>query len=121
MRLKDKVAVITGAASGIGEATAHLFVEEGAKVIIADIDREGGERVTRDLQEKGGESAFIPVDVSKEEEALRLGPFAMERFGAVHILVNNAGVRVYGPITEASEESWGLYSWSKPKRDCLLL
>lgn len=106
MRLKDKVAVITGAASGIGEATAHLFVEEGAKVIIADIDREGGERVTRDLQEKGGESAFIPVDVSKEEEALRLGPFAMERFGAVHILVNNAGVRVYGPITEASEESW---------------
>jgi NAD(P)-dependent dehydrogenase (short-subunit alcohol dehydrogenase family) len=107
-RLDGKVAVITGGGSGIGEATAKRFAQEGARVVILDRDAEGGERVLREIREAGGEAAFLRAEVSVEAEALALAPFTIERFGALHLLVNNAGARVYGPVTEATEESWDL-------------
>src|SRR5438105_2713618 len=107
-RLDGKVAVVTGGGSGIGEATAKRFAAEGARVVVLDRDAEGGERVTREIGAAGGEAAFLRAEVSIEAEALALAPFAVERFGALHILVNNAGARVYGPVTEATEESWDL-------------
>ncbi len=105
-QLDGKVAVITGGGSGIGEATAKRFAAEGAKVVVLDRDSEGGERVVAAIQAAGGEAAFLRAEVAREAEALTLAPFAVERFGALHLLVNNAGMRVYGPVTEATEESW---------------
>jgi NAD(P)-dependent dehydrogenase (short-subunit alcohol dehydrogenase family) len=105
-QLNGKVAVVTGGGSGIGEATAKRFAVEGARIVVLDRDVEGGERVTREIREAGGEAAFLRAEVAIEAEALALAPFAIERFGALHILVNNAGARVYGPVTEATEESW---------------
>src|SRR6266516_3546220 len=105
-QLNGKVAVVTGGGSGIGEATAKRFAAEGARVVIVDRDPEGGERVVAEIRGAGGEAVFLKAEVSIEAEALGLGPFTIERFGALHILVNNAGARVYGPVTEATEESW---------------
>src|SRR5712692_10466077 len=98
--LEGKVAVVTGGGSGIGEATAKRFASEGARVVLLDRDGEGGERVMREIREAGGEAAFLRAEVSVEAEALALAPFAVERYGALHLLVNNAGARVYGPVTE---------------------
>ena len=106
MRLKNKVAIVTGGGAGIGRATAILFAEEGAKVVIADVDEETGHDAVKHIQAAGGEAAFIKTDVSIEAEAVAMSRFAVERFGQINVLVNNAGMRVYGPITEATEESW---------------
>lgn len=107
-QLDGKVTVVTGGGSGIGEATAKRFAAEGARVVVLDRDPEGGERVAGEIRRAGGEAAFLRAEVEREAEALALGPFAVERFGALHVLVNNAGARVYGPVTEATEESWNL-------------
>ena len=72
MRLKDKVAIATGAASGIGQATALLFAEKGARVVVADIDSEGGERTVAEINDKGGEAILVPADVSREEDARKI-------------------------------------------------
>jgi NAD(P)-dependent dehydrogenase (short-subunit alcohol dehydrogenase family) len=77
-------------------------------VAILDRDADGGEREVREIREAGGEAAFLRAEVSVEAEALALAPFTIERFGALHLLVNNAGARVYGPVTEATAESWDL-------------
>lgn len=106
MRLKDKVSIVTGGGSGIGRATAILFAEEGSKVVIADFDPEGGRETVKCIQANGGEAAFIEVDVSVEAEAFQIARFAVEQHGKINVLVNDAGMRVYGPITEATEESW---------------
>jgi len=105
-QLDNKVAVVTGGGSGIGEATAKRFAAEGGRVVVLDRDAEGGERVTREIRDAGGEAAFLRAEVAVEAEALALAPFAIEQFGALHLLVNNAGARVYGPVTEATAESW---------------
>lgn len=91
MRLKDKVAVITGAGSGFGEGMARLFAEEGAKVVIADIDETGGKRVAQVIQQQGGQAMFQKADVSKDAEVKALVDAAVKQFGRVDIMVNNAG------------------------------
>jgi NAD(P)-dependent dehydrogenase (short-subunit alcohol dehydrogenase family) len=104
MRLEDKVAVVTGAASGIGEATVELFAEEGARVVVLDID-ERGEEVARRLRGNGATTLFIRADVSKEHEVR----VAMERteseLGGLDILVNNAAAFVHKGL-EASTSDW---------------
>ena len=100
-RLRDKVAVVTGGGSGIGEATAKLFAEEGASIVIADWDAKNGRRVAGEV---GG--AFVRVDVSKERDCKRMAAFARKHFGAIHVLVCDAGVRVWGPSSETTEKEW---------------
>jgi NAD(P)-dependent dehydrogenase (short-subunit alcohol dehydrogenase family) len=105
-RLSGKVAAITGGASGIGEATLRLFVEEGARVAFADRDRERGERIAAELHASGAEVRFVEAQMQRETEAIAFIQQAEAHFGHLHILVNNAGIRMYQRVTEASEASW---------------
>lgn len=92
MYLGDKVVVITGGASGIGKAMCKLFGAKGAKVVVADIDEERGVKVVREIKNATGEAIFIRTDVSKYEEVKTLIESAVETFGRVDVMVNNAGV-----------------------------
>lgn len=105
MRLKDKVAIVTGGGAGIGEATARLFAEEGAKVVVADIDRKTGESVASSIREKGGQAAFVPADISKEEDARRISSEAVRAFAGIDILVNNAATFILKGI-DATVDQW---------------
>jgi len=106
MRLKSKVAIITGAASGIGRATAELFAEEGAKVVVADIDSAGGEQTVSNIRSKGGEARFVHADISKEEDAKRISEETVKAYGRIDILVNNAAAFVFKSLEEATVEDW---------------
>ena len=90
MRLEGKVAIITGAAQGIGQAYALGFAAEGAKIVIADIA--DGQNVVKEVEAKGGEAIFIKTDVSREDECMAMAKAAVEHFGAIDILINNAAV-----------------------------
>lgn len=92
MRLKDKVAIITGAARGIGRETALLFAAEGAKVVIADVDEDGGKQVEKEILDQKGEALFVRTDVTDFSSAKRMAKACVERFGRIDILVNNAGI-----------------------------
>ena len=105
MRLKDKVAIVTGAASGIGRATAILFAEEGASVLLADINAEAGQSVAQGIKEKGGKAKFLQADTSQESECQRIVEACRQEFGGVHILVNNAARFVLKGV-EATPEDW---------------
>ncbi len=106
-RLKGKVAVITGAASGIGRATAIKFAGEGAAVVIADLNVEGGEAAVRDCKENGGRAVFQKTDVSAEAEVKALIARALKEFGRLDIIYNNAGiVGATGSIEQTSVEDW---------------
>lgn len=105
-RLDGKVAAITGGASGIGEATVRLFIAEGAKVAFADRDRERGEHIAAELEAAGADAIFVAADMQREAEATAFIQQAETHFGHLHILVNNAGIRMYQKVTEASEASW---------------
>jgi NAD(P)-dependent dehydrogenase (short-subunit alcohol dehydrogenase family) len=91
-RVQDKVAIVTGGSSGIGEATARLLAKEGAKVAIVDIDDSNGERVASQIKETGGISGFWHLDISSENEVERVFAEIYQTFGQLNILVNNAGV-----------------------------
>lgn len=103
MRLQGKSAIITGAASGIGEASARLFVAEGAQVAIVDYQKEEGERLAGEL---GNATFFLHADVSKGADMERMAQATIERFGRIDILFNNAGVSCVGPIHETAEAEW---------------
>jgi NAD(P)-dependent dehydrogenase (short-subunit alcohol dehydrogenase family) len=92
MRLKDKVAIITGAAAGMGAATARLFAREGAKLILTDIDDTDGLAVTADIVRANGDARFERHDVSKEADWQRVVDSALAAYGRIDVLVNNAGV-----------------------------
>jgi dihydroanticapsin dehydrogenase len=105
MRVKDKVAIVTGAASGIGQTTAEVLAEEGAKVVVADIDVGGSEANVAAIRGKGGTAVFVPADISKEADAKRISDEAVRNFGRIDILVNNAATFVLKGF-EASVEDW---------------
>jgi NAD(P)-dependent dehydrogenase (short-subunit alcohol dehydrogenase family) len=106
-RLDGKVAVITGAASGIGRATAIRFAGEGAAVVIADLNDEGGEAAVRDCKENAGRAVFQKTDVSAEAEIKALIARAIKEFGRLDIMFNNAGLGgAVGPIDETTVENW---------------
>ena len=104
MRLQDKVAIITGAASGIGRATAALFAREGAPLVLNDIDRQGLETAAAQLGK--GKHRAVAGDISKEETARRLAEEAMSAFGRIDVLVNNAGIHFLKDVTDMSVEEW---------------
>ncbi len=90
MRLKDKIAWITGGGAGIGRATAVRFAQEGARVVVLELDRERGEKVSAEIREAGGEVALVVGDVTDEEDVTRAVDAAVEQFGGLDVLVNNA-------------------------------
>ncbi|HLW27048.1 MAG TPA: SDR family NAD(P)-dependent oxidoreductase, partial [Kiloniellales bacterium] len=92
MRLKDKVAVVTGAAAGIGLACAEAFVREGAKVVLSDVNTERGEAAAEKLQAEGGEAVFVACDVGDRKQVDELIQAAVAAFGSVDIAVANAGI-----------------------------
>ena len=104
--LKGKVAIVTGGGSGIGRSTALLFSQEGAKVIVGDISDDNGIETTRMIQDKGGESLFVRIDVSRKEEAERMVRIALDRFERVDILANIAGTPAKGGLLSGTVEDW---------------
>ncbi len=105
MRLKDKVAIITGGAAGIGRATAELFAEEGGWVVVADLDEVAGRETVALIEGKQGKAMFVPTNVALEKDARRVAQAAIEAYGRLDILVNNAAAFVLKGI-EATIEDW---------------
>jgi len=106
MKLKDKVAIVTGAAKGIGWGIAKVFLEEGAKVAVVDWDEKTGKQTVEAFKQKGGEAIFIECDVSDERQVKSMVEKTIGAFGRIDILVNNAGVGIYKPVLETSSEDW---------------
>lgn len=106
MRLKDKVALITGGGSGIGEATALRFVEEGAKVAINDVVEESANNVVEKIKAKGGEAIACIGDISNKEDAEGLVKKVVDHFGRLDILVNNAGINRDALMGKMTEDQW---------------
>lgn len=104
--LAGKVAVVTGAASGIGEAIARRLVREGAFVAVCDLDETGGERVARELAQDGGRGQFFRLDVSREEQVSQVLQTIAEHYQKIDIMVNNAGVGKAGTVLEQTEAEW---------------
>jgi NAD(P)-dependent dehydrogenase (short-subunit alcohol dehydrogenase family) len=105
-RLEGKVAIVTGSGGGIGEATAKLFAQEGAKVVVVDINEEGGKRVEKEIRQGGGEAVFIRSDVASEENWQSLMKATIEKYGKLNILVNNAGISQIAGVEIATLEDW---------------
>jgi meso-butanediol dehydrogenase / (S,S)-butanediol dehydrogenase / diacetyl reductase len=105
-KLDGMSAAVTGGASGIGEATVRRFIAEGAEVAFADRDAKGGRRVAAEIAAAGGKVLFVEADVGHESACLAFIQQTRERFGRLNILVNNAGVRMYQTVVEATAESW---------------
>lgn len=105
-RVKGKVAIITGAASGLGRGAASLLASEGASVIIADINEAGGKEVAGETRRDGGQAVFIKLDVSSESDWNKVIENVLSEFGKLDVLVNNAGVELVKEIADTSLEEW---------------
>lgn len=106
MRLQNKIAIITGAGSGIGRGIALAFVKEGAKVVVADWSEEGGKETVEQIRKIKGEAVFVKTDVSKAADIDEMVKTCLDKFGRVDILVNNAGIVRFAPLHETTEEDW---------------
>ncbi len=107
--LENKVAIITGAGSGIGKAAAALFSKEGAKVVVSDISEQNGNSAVEEIKKSGGDAFFVKADSSKPEDNEALVKQTLERYGALDIAVNNAGIG--GPLSATGE--YPVDGWQK--------
>uniref|UniRef100_A0A7V2ZM99 SDR family oxidoreductase n=1 Tax=Ignavibacterium album TaxID=591197 RepID=A0A7V2ZM99_9BACT len=107
--LENKIAIVTGGGSGIGEAISFLFALEGAKVVISDIDEKNGNRVVSDIKSKNGEALFIKTDTSNLDDNKRLVEETVKKYGGLHIAVNNAGIG--GPSAPVGD--YPIDGWNK--------
>ena len=106
MRLDGKVALISGGSRGMGAFEAELFVQEGAKVVICDVRDDEGDALAKKIVDRGGEAAFVHLDVTSESDWAAAVREAVERYGKLDVLVNNAGVSARGSIEETSPDDW---------------
>ena len=106
MRLEGKVAIVTGAGSGIGKATAELFADEAAKVVVVDWNRDSGEATTAGICGRGREAIFCFADVSKSQDAEKMVNTALEKYGRFDVLINNAAVEIRAQLVDTTEAVW---------------
>jgi NAD(P)-dependent dehydrogenase (short-subunit alcohol dehydrogenase family) len=106
LRFEDRVAVVTGAGNGIGLALAHAFADEGAKVVVADINAASGQRAVDEITASGGKAISIATDVSDEAQVEAMVESAVARLGRIDILVNNAGIVVHKMLVDLEREAW---------------
>jgi 3-oxoacyl-[acyl-carrier protein] reductase len=106
MRLKNKVAIITGSGKGIGEGIALCFAEEGAKVVVNDLSEPDARRTLDAIKSKGGQGALVIGNVASPDVARKMAEVAVKEFGTVDILVNNAGISRSQPLDEIRKEDW---------------
>ena len=113
MRLEGKVALISGAATGVdgelmgfGGATAKLFVREGAKVVLTDINEESGQKTASEIREQGGDAMFLRLDVTREQDWINAVQATVSSYGKLDILVNNAGTGAQFTVEDTPEEVW---------------
>lgn len=106
MLLANKIALITGAGSGIGQATAHRFAREGAKVVVVDVNVEGGQATVDAVRATGGDSVFIQADVGKMEQVRAMIDAAYQHYGRLDIIHSNAAASIGGTAPEISEANW---------------
>src|ERR1700730_5104636 len=109
MRLKNKIAIVTGAGAGIGRGIAERFGREGASVVIAEIDAAHGDSAARSIRDAGGDAAFVQTDVSDEAQVQSMVRQALDRYGRIDILCNNAAVLLFHDEARAHEltnETW---------------
>lgn len=108
MRIANKVAIITGAAGGMGQAAAELFAQEGASVVVTDVNAVAGEEAVKNIHDAGGNAIFVKANVANEEEVKAMVETAIDTFGHVDILYNNAGIMPTndGSVTDISEAIW---------------
>ncbi|WP_234191818.1 3-hydroxybutyrate dehydrogenase [Pseudacidovorax sp. NFM-22] len=108
MQLKDKVAYITGSASGIGKEIATLFAQEGARIVIADLNKQAADAAAAELKAAGGQAIGVAVDVTDEQQVDASVEEAVKAFGGIDILVSNAGIQIVHPV-----EEFGFADWKK--------
>ncbi len=108
MRLKDKVAIVTGAASGIGKEIAAVFIREGAKVAIADLNQQAAEAAARELDATGKRAVSVVMDVTNEGQVNAGTAKVIETFGALDILISNAGIQIVAPLVDFDFSKWKL-------------
>lgn len=106
MRLKEKVAIVTGSGMGIGRAIAETFAREGARVVVADLNEEAGRETVERIQAAGGQACFVQADVARSEDARCMVEVALETYGRLDILVNSAGIYTRGDVVDTSLETW---------------
>src|SRR5688500_5873080 len=106
MKLTSKVAIVTGAGSGIGRAIAERLAEEGAAILVADVDPQGGRAIVETLAERGSRAVFVATDVSQEADARTMVERAVTTYGRLDILVNNAGINYDRPFLETTLADW---------------
>ena len=106
MRLKNKVAIVTGSGKGIGEGIALCFAEEGAKVVVNDLNELDARRTVDTIKNKGGQAVAVVGNVASRDVAQKMADVAVKEFGTVDILVNNAGIARLQPLDEIRQEDW---------------
>jgi len=106
MNLEGKIVIVTGAGSGIGQATAKLFACRDAKVVVVDYDAKTGEDTARGIEESGGEAVFVGADVSNSAQVEHLAQVALDTYGGIDVLFNNAGALFFGTVLDTTEDDW---------------
>ena len=105
-RLKNRIAIVTGAGQGIGAATARCFAAEGARVVVAEVNPETGAAISAELVAKGAQAVFVPTDVTDPTSVARMEQKTRDAFGTPDILVNNAGINVFHDPLSTTDEEW---------------
>lgn len=106
MKLKDKVAIVTGGSKGIGWGVATVFSREGAKIAVVARNSQEGEQTVEEIRQNGGKAIFVRCDVSDEDDVKAMAQITLDTYGQIDILVNNAGVGVYKSVLETTSEEW---------------